>query len=467
MRLRRPYCCRSFHLWLAGILLLLSFISTALGQTIEPRPLGRELPLYRPTDDQSGKANPRVVENPAGQISLRDALALALMHNPELATFAWELRATEARRLQAGRPPNPTLSTLVEDIGAAKRFTGPSGLIQPQTTIQLGQLIELGGKRAARRRLATAGRDLTAWDYEAARIDVLTRVSRAYFDVLASQEAVALSQETLQVVEQVQKTVELRVTAGVVSPIEQTKAEVTLASARIESDRAKRTFDANRRRLAVLWGSTSAEFQSVTGELAALPPVPAFTELQQQLLQNPDLARWTMEIAQRQAALDVERAKRIPDVTVNAGYRRFNTIDGNTFLIGGSIQLPIFDRNRGGIREASDRVSKAYEEQRAAQARLTAVLADAYRALSSAQDEVSALKTQVLPGALSAFQAIEEGYRLGKFGYLEVLDAQRTLVSGRSQYLRALTDFHKAAADVERLTGVALADPKLPPSSKP
>lgn len=440
-----------------------------VGQAVVPRPLGNDLPVYRPSDGESGKFKSRNVENPEGRISLRDALALALMQSPELATFAWEIRAREARILQVSRPPNPVISTLVEEFGSFSRLTGPGitgpgGVIQPQATIQLGQLIELGGKRAARQRLAALSRDLAVWDYETARIDVFTRVTKAFLDVLASQQAVALAEQTTNVVEQVQQAVGLRVEAGVVSPIERTRADVALGAVRIELDRTRRTLEADKRRLAALWGSSSASFESAIGDLTVLPPVPSFAELQERLSQNPELARWASEIAQREAALAVERSKRVPGVTISAGYRRFTQIGGNAFVVGASIQLPLFDRNRGGIQEARDRVSKASEEQRAAQVSVTTMLADAYRALSSAKDEVTALAANVLPGTRSAFEGVTEGYRFGKFGFLEVLDAQRTLVSTGSQYLRALSTYHQAAAEVERLIGEPLTrTTSLPP----
>lgn len=455
--------CRSSHcrihpcaqVCIAAVVLVLGSINVATSQVVAPRPLGSDLPVYRPSDGESGQANVRAINNPTGPITLRDALALALMQNPELAAFAWELRAREARVLQAGRPPNPVVTTLVQDIGGRTGFTTAADPIQRQTTIELSQLIELGGKRAARQRLAATGRDLAAWDYETARIDVLTRVTRAYLDVLASQETVALAERTNSVVEEVQQSVALRVAAGVVSPIEETKAGLALAAVRIESDRARRTFDADRRRLAALWGSNSPRFQLV-GDLATPPPVPTFAALQERLSQNPELARWAAEVAQRQAALAVERSKPVPNLALIGGYRRYPEVDSHAFVIGASVQLPLFDRNRGAIQEARDRVSKAYEEQRAAQARVTAMLAEAYRALSSAKDEVTALAANVLPGSRSAFDAVGEGYRLGKFAYLDVLDAQRTLVSAGGQYLRALAEYHKAAVDVERLIGAPL-----------
>ena len=157
--------------WIATALLL-SSASEARAQPVAPRPLGSDLPVYRPPDDRRLTPGVPTIEDPAGSISLRDALGLALMQSPELATFAWELRAREARLLQAGRPPNPVITTAVQDLGGSTGFTGAADPIQSQTTIELSQLVELGGKRAARQRLAALDRDLAAWDFETARIEI-------------------------------------------------------------------------------------------------------------------------------------------------------------------------------------------------------------------------------------------------------------------------------------------------------
>ncbi len=82
----------------------------------------------------------------------------------------------------------------------------------------------------------------------------------------------------------------------------------------------------------------------------------------------------------------------------------------------------------------------------------TAVI-DAYQALASAFTEVTDLKKEVLPGAQSAFDAAGQGYRQGKFNYLDVLDAQQTLFEAKGKYIEALTAYHKARADMERLIG--------------
>lgn len=424
---------------------------------VPKRPLGGDVPVYQPSPGDAERRQAPSFQNPTGPVTLREAVALALLHNPGLASFGWEIRAREARILQAGRLPNPVVTMTIQDLGGNTGLTGVADPIQSQTTIELGQLIELGGKRAARQRLAAAGRDLAGWDYEAARIDVLTEVSRTFIDVLAAQETVALAEETTRVVEQVRQSVGARVEAGVVSPIEETKAAVAVAAVRIESARARRVLDVSRARLALLWGSPMPAFTGVTGNLKSDPaPLPPMTDLLTRLEQNPERARWAAEITQREAAFAVERSKRAMDVEVVGGYRRYHEIDSHAFVIGASIPLPLFDRNRGGIEEARIRLAKAHEERRAVQARVAAALADAYAALASAHDEVTMLRTAVIPGAQETFDAVSEGYRLGKFGYLDVLDAQRTLIAAGSQHLRALSDYQKAVANVERLIGAPL-----------
>ena len=428
--------------------------------TVPPRPLGRDVPVYIPSPADRGRPAGPVFAAPTDSVSLRDAVALALLHSPELAAFAWETRAREARILQAGRPPNPVVGVVAEDIVASSLRSEAAGneqVVQPQTTVQLSQVIELGGKRAARQNLAARTRDLAAWDYEAARIDVLTAVTHAFIDVLAAQEMVRLTAQTSQLVEQVQQSVSARVVAGVVSPIEETRADVALAAVRVESSRATRLLDASRQRLAAQWGSAEARFVAGTGDLNVAPTLPSIAELTTRLVENPDLARWTVEILQREAAVTAERSRRLPDVTLNAGYRRFSDLELDAFLIGASFPLPLFDRNTGAIREAESRLAKAYEERRAMTAHVSARLAEAYRAMAGAHDELMALRVTVLPGSRQTFDAVSEGYRLGKFGFLDVLDAQRTLIAASGQYLRALSDYHKAVADVERLVGVPLS----------
>jgi cobalt-zinc-cadmium efflux system outer membrane protein len=421
----------------------------------EPRPLGRDVLAYQPPSQLLAAAPAaRELAEPTGALALRQALALALLQNPELAAFGWEVRAGEARTLQAGLPPNPELSLAVENFAGSGELRGFSGT---EITIQLSQVIELAGKRLKRARVAAMERDLAAWDYEAKRLDVLTQVSQAFVEVLSTQEQLALQQELVRLAEQVLATAAERVKAGKVSPVEETRARVELSTSRMARERAQRELEAARKRLVATWGSTTAQFEKAEGDLELVTAIPSAEQLAQRMTQNPDIARWVTEMVQRQAAVELEGARRIPDPTVGGGFRHFRETGDHALLMEFSMPLPVFDRNQGGLLEARHRVAKAEEERRAAAVQAHAALGEAYAQLAAAYAAATTLKNDVLPGAQGAFEATSEGYRQGKFGFLEVLGAQRTLFEARGQYIEALAAYHKAVVDIERLIGEPLA----------
>jgi len=397
-------------------------------------------------------------EEPRGVLSLRDVLSLTLVRNPELSAFTYEVRAAEARQLQAGVLPNPTLAVELENVGGTGAAT--AGVRATETTLQLSQLLELGGKRAKRMRLAGFERELTGWDYEVKRLEVLTEAKKAFVDVVATAERLAFTADLLRLAEQVQHTVSARVQAGKVSPIEETRTRVAVSIDRLQVSQARNLHEAAKQRLAASWGSTTPAFAGVSGALHTTTPIPSMEALTAQVQKNPDVARWASEMAARRAHVEAARSKAMPDLTLSGGVRYLNEPKEGTFVLGFSLPLPLFDRNQGGLLEAHARLIKAELERRAAEVRVHTALAESYQHLVSAANEVTALRNDVLPAAAEAFQATQEGYRLGKFGLLDVLDAQRTFFETRGRYLEALATYHKAVADLERLSGEEL--PTMP-----
>jgi cobalt-zinc-cadmium efflux system outer membrane protein len=370
------------------------------------------------------------------------------MQNPEFAASSWEVRAAEARALQAGLRPNPEVEVEIEEFGGSG---GTSGFDAAATTVVLGQLIELGGKRTKRRRTALLERDLAGWDYEGKRIEVLTETTKAFIDVLSAQQSLTLANDRIRLAGEVLKTVAQRVKAGKVSPVEETKARIAMSTAQIDLENAKRELAAARQGLAAAWGSSSPAFTKASGALDVISPLPRLDQVLVHVTRNPDLARWKTEFAQRRAALETERAQRIPDVELAAGIQQFNETDETAVTIGIGIPLPLFDRNQGGILEAKHNLAKAQAERRATEVRLRAEVAQAYEGLAAAYNQARALKTEVLPRAQEVFTAIQQGYRQGKFGYLDVLDAQDTLIETRGQYMGALATYHRKLAELEGL----------------
>lgn len=419
------------------------------------RSLAHDIPALRPpaSPDMIAKIQ-QALEEPSGEITLKTAVALALLNNPELKAFSWAMRAREAGVLQASLRPNTKIEINIENIAGSGTFSGTN---QAETTIQLSQVIELGAKRRARTQAATRQRDLSGWDYEIKRMDLLTQVSKSFTTVLSAQEGLSLIEDVLGIAAQVVETVSARVKAGKASPVEEIKVKVALASLQIKVEHAKRTLKISQQHLATTWGSTNPRFERVVGQLDSVSEMPSQENLAQHLAQNPELARWALEISSRQAVIAVERSKAIPNLTLSGGLRRLSGPDDQVFVLGLSFPLTLRNRNQGGIMEARYELSEIEAAGRAAEVRIKTALADVYNTLATAHDALTALKQNVLPGAQDTFDAVNQGYRLGKFSLMDVLDAQRTISDAKVQHLKALTAYHLAIADLERLIGGSIS----------
>ncbi|HSI22482.1 MAG TPA: TolC family protein [Methylophilaceae bacterium] len=382
---------------------------------------------------------------PATPLSLQSAVELALSANPEASAASLEVDAFDGAILQAQARPNPEIAALMEDTRSATRIT----------TLQINQAIELGGKRAARVEAASKSRDVATVELASKRAEIRAGVVTAFFEVLIAQERRQLARSLAELAQRASGAAQRRVLAGRVSPVEETKANVAEANIRIELMQAESELASARKRLAAIWGNPTPQFERALGDIESLPALPELTDFQARLASAPLMQRARAEIERRQALAELERSRAVPDVTVSIGARRNEELGLNQAILGVSIPLPVFDRNQGNLLEAMRRTDKARDELVATEFQLSGELAQTHQRLASARSEVETLRQDILPGAQGAFDASARGFELGKFSFLDVLDAQRTLFQAKSQYLRALSEAHRAAAGMERLLGAA------------
>ena len=412
-------------------------------------------PAFSQTDAGSNpspllrQAAARTVE-PAGPLDLRSAIALAQRPNPGLSSAAREQEATDAAVLQAGAWPNPVLEAQVEDLRRDNRTT----------TLLLSQPVELGGKRAARVTAAERARDQAASALLARRSELRASTITLFFDVLAAQERLRLMQDSLGLAQAATRAAANRVAAGKVPPLEETRSRVAEAGIQVELQQAEGALRSARRQLAALWGNPDPRFTQAQGAVDRLPPLAPAQDVERRLAAAPVLRQARLEVERRQALSQLEQARRVPDITVSLGAKRVPADEGmgsgngrNQVVVGVSVPLPIFDTNRGNVAEALSREEKARDDLAAAELQLGADVAQATERLRSARAAAETLQRDALPGAEAAYKAAAKGFELGKFSFLEALDAQRTHFQVRNQYLMAVADAHRAASELDRLLG--------------
>ena len=415
----------------AAAILLAAASGSALSQGVSQRPVVGEEALQT------------AATAPATPLSLTKAIELALEGSPEVAAATRQWEATEGQVLQGRARPNPELAYSLEDARSRTRMQ----------SWQLNLPVELGGKRAARTKAAEKSREQAQAQLNELKAALRANVAAAYFDVLTAQERLVLAKDSVALAKSSTDTVAKRVAAGKVSPVEESKARVAEAGIRVELAQAASEQRNALSRLFALLGKIEAPFTVLEGKAENLPPVPKLADLQSLISSSPAVVLARIEVDRRKALTDLEQSKRVPDITVSAGIQRSNETQRNILLFGVSVPLPVFDRNQGNLLEALKLEDKARDELQGATVRLHSEVAQAQERLSTIAAEVQSLRQDVLPGAKSAYDAATIGFENGKFDFLEVLDAQRTYFTAKSQYLKALGEAHRAAADVDRLLG--------------
>lgn len=408
---------------------------------------------------ESGVAAQPRSDFPGGVLTLEDALALARQANPELRASAQELMAREAEVAQAKSLPNPELGVEAENLAARGRYRSDENL---EFTTRISQALE-PGTWGSRIRLATAEKEIARLELESKRLDVLAEVGKAFVEALAAQERRDLIRDLLAMAEEARRAAEERLQAGKSPPLDALRSQAALSLARVERDQAEAEARVALKELAQACGVASLDSVHVEGSLEWMSPVPDWRAIETRITENPDMARWASERKRQEAAWELEKGARLPPLTLGAGFRQSPDREGHALTAEISLPLPAWNWNRGAIRAARHRQQRTLAEQEAASLDLSSRLFAAHSRLAASHRGMSHFQEDILPAAEGAYAAADAGYRAGKLGSLEVLEARRTLSETRDRYLEVRTAYHLSALELQRLLGA----PPLSHFSKP
>ena len=162
-----------------------------------------------------------------------------------------------------------------------------------------------------------------------------------------------------------------------------------------------------------------------------------------------------------QAAATSRRAglEPLPDVKVGVAGGRDEAAEENLMELRFTIPLPLFDRNKGKRQEAQAGVREADAGIAATEQRLLAEWRTAAARYQAAAEQVAAHRDRILPKSEEALRLVQTGFDEGKFGFIDLLDIQRTTAEARLAYQKKLFELNSARAELE-----ALAEPVPPPN---
>ncbi len=392
---------------------------------------------------------------PVAALTVEEAVRVAVAKNPALAAARQQVVATGGRAEQARLWPNPELELAAEDVP-----TRGGGLSESVNWIGVAQTVPFPGKKALDARIGR--REVTAaeHEYRFRERELVRDVKAAFWRALAAEKKLGVSRELLDLAESLVQVAAKRVEAGATGPQESLRAEIEAERARIELAAEERDRAVALQELATLLGQPNEQLPALQGELLSEVGTDRRAVREEPDTARPAVAPYHPSLAAAQAhreraELEYRRAKLDPwpDVTLGVAGGRDMATKENLLEFRVSLPLPLFDRAQGRQRETRALAEAARQDTTATAQRLGREFAVANARLRAATEQVAAYRTRILPKTEAALKLVRGGFEAGKFGFLDLVDTQRTLAEARLAYCDKLLELNLALADLDALAG--------------
>jgi len=385
----------------------------------------------------------------AAPLTFDMAAARLMQGSPILRASSWEIQENYGRFMQSSLYPNPYFSFSADGGGNNNPGVFNQGTEYEYT---ISQLFELGGKRCVRMKISKYDYYASLAGFHRTRTQLMNQLLKAIVEVAAAQELVKIAQEQQKIGEEILQVVKDKVEAGKVSLLELNKSTIALGRAQIAYYRAHTNLKVAKENLSTLWGCPCPDFDEVFFPFFEVACPAPLEQCWTSLGNNPELIQAQYIYLSSCQNLNYEKAVTVPDVTITAGYESEANGSDAGFVFGIGFPIPIFDQNQGNLYTARSQIRRIYNDYLQTQLLLQNKLNTSHQALIEAYQEVVKLKSTILRSAEESFEFASEGYKEGKFDYLNMLDSQRTLFDVQETYIDALLTFHQKCADIEYLT---------------
>ena len=385
-------------------------------------------------------------QTPVSTLTLDEAMSLAGAANPTVRAKEFEVQAVGANEITAALRPNPSANFLAEQFGSGN-------VAVTQYTFNVGQPIELGGKRQRRIDSARAATKVTGLELADLRRQLIFQVKKSFSDILVAREALALTEQNLTALDELERVQRLRAEKGDISGLELLRIEVERFAFERDTADVRQALRAAKIALRTAVGQERiAEQFEIVGELRFPEVARSRSELYRMALDaRPDLRAAQAAREKARADISLAKANAWGDVTPQIEYQRIGP--DNTIGFGFSLPIKLFDRNQGEIARTQAEAKRAEATREALLAQALAEVDLALAAVTTERAKVSLLRDTYLPKIKQARDTVEFAYQRGGVTLLDYLDAQRNYREKSLEYFRSLGNYHTAIYQLESAIG--------------
>ncbi|MEE7627569.1 TolC family protein [Methylobacter sp. Wu8] len=393
-------------------------------------------------------------------VTIQQLLQIVREKSPRYAVARSQIEAAEAEVVAASVLPNPKVSYGRYDQAGGRVGTQFDGMSQQNVTVELPVL--LAGQRGARQEAAERKVDVSETDVQVEYNQLVRDTWGLFVQLLAGQQRVVVLKEAQQELERLKTIISGKESAGTASRYDVLRITQEMQNLQARLENAQTDIAGTVGKIGVLLGFADWQLQA-SGTLAPIgAPADANTLWQQVENNNPALESARRETVAADAGLERARRERFPVPSLFAGTAFTDNPYGNAIFSGVSVDLPLFDRNQGGMAKAAAEKNAALLKHDLLLASTKQELERSLDVLARRRDTLVKFEHDVLQPLPALKQMAEDAYRLGKSGLLELLDSSRSRIEIKLNHLDLLTGEIEAELDAMMVSGLLVATLEQP-----
>jgi outer membrane protein, heavy metal efflux system len=382
-------------------------------------------------------------------ITLEELQQMALQHNPTFAQATANIRAAEGRKQQSGLYPNPTVGYQGEQIRGGSFRGGEQGFFVQQNIV-------LAGKLGLNQNIFEQERKQAETEADEQKLRVVTNVKMSFIQALAAQQTLELRRNLGKLADDALETSRQLANVGQADAPDVLEAEVEAQQAGLAVTMAEQNQQRAWKELATVVGNPNLPLMRLEGALEDTPTVDADALVEKIVNESPAVKIAELGVKKAEAILARAKRETIPDLQVRAGMeqnRELLDATGRSVGLQGfadvGVQIPIFNRNQGGIATSKAEVERAEREVQRVKLALRERAATVVQNYVYSQTAAARYKTQMIPRAQKAYEMYAKKYREMAAAYPQVLIAQRTLMQLQIAYLNSLETFEASSVALQ------------------
>jgi cobalt-zinc-cadmium efflux system outer membrane protein len=392
-------------------------------------------------------------------LSIADAKRIAFERNWDLLAAKSGIDAAQAQLIVAKEFPNPTASISTAKIGSRENSTSlGNGLWERNydSIAAVSQLIEIGGKRRDRQISAKAGVTGARARFFDARRSLEQGVTKAYDAALLADENARVFNESAAMLHHEVEIAQARLKAGDISDSDEKQIENDGDTFELQAKSAEAAAVQSRIAVEILLGVAQPKGNwtpmNTLEQMAVAAPQSGDSKTN---ALRPDVLAAEADLNQSKADLKLQKAMRIPDPTFTIGAEHNPPGGGptvDTFLVGVSFPLPLWNLNGGEIKAAQATVNQNALALEKAKAQAVSDIANAETAYREASERLARYQNQILPKSQKVRESVAFAYEKGGAALVDLLEAERADNDARLATAQAMSDTASAVADLKAAT---------------